>query len=63
MQDWIYGKVFRMQRELNQHIEEFAAAFIQQTNLRPDQVVMKVKHTFTANGTEQTIWFEEKKEE
>lgn len=50
-----------MTAELNQHIEEFAAAFIQHTKLSPDRIRMIVTHEFREGEIVQVIWFEEVK--
>lgn len=53
----------QIQKDLVQHIEEFAAAYIKHTSIQPDQAVMVVKHTRDENGDIiQKIWFEHKKE-
>lgn len=50
-----------MQHDLNQHIEEFAAAFIQHTKLPPDKVRMCITHQQRGDQMIQIIWFEESK--
>jgi hypothetical protein len=54
MNDWK-----RLLREdVNQHIEEFAAAFALKTQLDPTQIVMKVQAASDTDGVYQKIWFE-----
>lgn len=52
-----------MMEEINDQIEEFAAAFLKRTNLDPRNVVMVVRQDADLNGFTQRIWFEEKRDE
>ena len=45
---------------LEQHIEEFAAAYYMHTHLPPDQVIMYYKNEVTAQGIVVSVWFEKK---
>ena len=51
-----------MMEEINDQIEEFAAAFLKRTNLDPRNVVMVVRQDADLNGFTQRIWFEEKRD-
>ena len=56
-----YTDVMKLpQKQLQEHIEEFACAFAKHTGLPPDKIVMKVEQFFEGTKYIQNIWFEKK---